>query len=240
MTPVVLKQSYYFRGSGCVTKGSAQRVTERGGGRREGTSAGQLLSGKRSVTGGGGEWRRYRSGRRQGCKGEYPTTTTLVQRRDWRHRQQSWRSLLRLEGRTQESRKSARARIAGGASAGITCGRSQALPEGAGTVVAGGGEGRWRWRGGALVWPERREQQLRERRKEALSEGREVALPDGSSASITGRADCKHDWRRQALTPPLSLPVTSVHSSSSNASYRHLSQLFYHTHNLNTSPMATV
>ena len=57
-TPVLLKQSYYFRGNGCITKGRTKRVTGRGSGRREGTTAAQLLSGKRSVTG-GGEWQSY-------------------------------------------------------------------------------------------------------------------------------------------------------------------------------------
>ena len=113
--------------------------------------------------------------------------------------------------------------------AGITGGRSQALPEGASTGVTGGatvgGAGQ------AECWPERRAQQLRERREEGLSQGREEGLPDGSSAGITGRGDCRRDRRRRALTPPLSLPVTSVLSSSGNASSRHFSLLdFFSAH----------
>ena len=70
--------------------------------------------------------------------------------------------------------------IAGGASAGITGGRSQALPEGATVSRAGKGERRCDQGGRATIYG---------RREEALSRGRAPALPEAATAGVTGEGE---------------------------------------------------
>ena len=195
MTPVVLKQSYYFRGSGCVTKGSAQRVTERGDGRREGTSAGQLLSGKRSVTGGGGasggvtgagDGRGARASTRPPpllCRGVTGGTDSSHGDRCC-----SWRGEHRSQGRAQEhvSPEERVPALPAEDRRHYRRERAPLLPEG--VKVGGDGEGeRWCGQSGessSYERGERRRYRRGERRR--YRRGRAPALPEGLTASTTG------------------------------------------------------